>query len=405
MREVVVRWSRQALGLALGALTAVAELFLALSLALTGGAPRPLRARAVRLAAVERRRLGRFHRLRLSGAYDEARAVQYVAARWPLGLLGGVVLGCVVTGAGYSTFILYGWAVTDIEHLWAVALTSLAGLLLLFLSVQGVHAVAALEERLARRLLGPSHQDELERRIAHLAASRAEVMDAVHDERRRIERDLHDGVQQRLVALGMLLGRARRSRDPERAADLLLQAHEESRRALAELREVAWRVYPTVLDEAGLRAALESVAERCPLPVGLSYEAEREVPKQVATAAYFVVSEAVTNVVKHAGATRIDIRLEVRPDVRLGCEGKDETVTVTVMDDGGGGADPSGGGLAGLATRVAALDGRFTVDSPAGGPTTVTAVLPASSASHPAPHPTPHPASSPAPHAAVLPCE
>lgn len=130
---------------------------------------------------------------------------------------------------------------------------------LVFLADQGALGVVALEDGLARRFLGPSPADALEARIAQLATSRAEVMDVVHDERRRIERDLHDGVQQRLVALGMLLGRARRTRarDPEGADALLLQAHEESRRALAGLREVAWRVYPAVLDEGGLRAALE----------------------------------------------------------------------------------------------------------------------------------------------------
>jgi signal transduction histidine kinase len=299
-------------------------------------------------------------------ADEGGHALRYVAARWPLGLLGGVVLGCLVVGAGYGTFILYGWALTDLRHIWAVLMSSLAGLLLLFLAVQGVHGVAASEERMARRFLGPSHQGELERRIAQLATSRAEVMDAVHDERRRIERDLHDGVQQRLVALGMLIGRARRHRDPEHAGELLLQAHEETRRALAELREVAWRVYPAVLDEAGLRAALESVVERSPLPVALAYEVARPQPRPVETVVYFVVSEAVTNVVKHAGATRMDVRV-----VLTGGE-----LSVMVTDDGAGGADPRGSGLTGLASRVAALDGRFAVHSPPGGPSVVAAELP-----------------------------
>ncbi|MEE1753303.1 sensor histidine kinase [Streptomyces sp. SP18CS02] len=377
MKEVAQRWVRQAAGLALGAATAVVELVWAL---VTGVALlpvlawprgrrtvlRPAYAVAGRLARLERGRLGRFHDVRISAVYEDGRALRYTAARWPVGLLGGVVLGCVVIGAGYSTFILYGWAITDIRYLWAVAVSSLAGLFLLFLAVQGVVGVAALDGQLARRYLGPSHHDELERRIAQLAASRAEVMDAVHDERRRIERDLHDGVQQRLVALGMLLGRARRSRDAERAGALLLQAHEESRRALAELREVAWRVYPTVLDEAGLRAALESVAERSPLPVALGYDVAPALPRQVETVAYFVVSEAVTNVVKHAGATRIG--------VELGCG--NGVLTVRVTDDGGGGAAPTGTGLSGLASRVTALDGRFAVHSPAGGPTIITAEVP-----------------------------
>ncbi|MGA5419118.1 sensor histidine kinase [Streptomyces lavendulocolor] len=374
------RWGRQAAGLVPGAATAVAGLLLTLVAGLVAlpvaawprgrrAVLRPFGTAAVKVARLDVRRLAHFHGVRLTGApgaADDGRALRYVAARWPLGLLGGVVLGCLAVGAGYGTFVLYGWAITDVRHLWAVLLSSLAGLLLLFLAVQGVHGVTASEERAARRFLGPSHQDELERRIAQLATSRADVMDAVHDERRRIERDLHDGVQQRLVALGMLIGRARRHRDPERAGELLLQAHEETRHALAELREVAWRVYPAVLDEAGLRAALESVVERGPLPVALIYEVPVPLPRQVETVVYFVVSEAVTNVVKHAGATRVDVRVAVHGRV----------LTVAVRDDGGGGADPRGSGLTGLASRVAALDGRFALDSPPGGPTVVTAELP-----------------------------
>ncbi|WP_336318192.1 histidine kinase [Streptomyces lavendofoliae] len=380
MKRAAARWARQVAGLAPGAATAVAELLLVLVAGLAvlpvaawprgrRAVLRPFRTAAVKAARVEVRRLARFHDVPVAAvpdAREDGRALRYVAARWPVGLLGGVVLGCLVTGAGYGTFILYGWAITDVRHLWAVLMSSLAGLLLLFLAAQGVLGVAASEERMARHFLGPSHQHALERRIAQLATSRAEVMDAVHDERRRIERDLHDGVQQRLVALGMLIGRARRHRDPERARELLLQAHEETRRALAELREVAWRVYPAVLDEAGLRAALESVVERSPLPVALTYEVGRPLPRQLETVVYFVVSEAVTNVVKHAGATRMDVRVALA----------EEELSVTVTDDGSGGADPRGGGLTGLASRVAALDGRFGVHSPPGGPSVVTAELP-----------------------------
>ncbi len=134
---------------------------------------------------------------------------------------------------------------------WIVLYTAVAGAVLLFLAVQGLVGVVALERAVARRCLGPSPLEEYERRIAQLSVSRAQVVDAVDDERRRIERDLHDGVQQRLVALGMLIGRARRAGDHERAAELLKQAHEESQRALADLREVTWRVYPAALDGEG----------------------------------------------------------------------------------------------------------------------------------------------------------
>jgi len=129
---------------------------------------------------------------------------------------------------------------------------------------------------------------------------------------------------------------------------------------------VAWRVYPAALDSLGLREALEAVAERAGMPVRLTYRVPGPLPKPVQTAAYFVVCEAVTNAVKHAGAEHITV------DVAQ--EGK--VVRVRVRDDGKGGADPLGGGLSGLALRVAALDGRLTVDSPPGGPTVIGAELP-----------------------------
>ncbi|MFG2641632.1 sensor histidine kinase [Streptomyces sp. NPDC048370] len=375
----LVRWIRRGFGLGFGAGTAVLELLgcvlggLALLPVLAWprgrrAVLRPVTAAVRALTRLERARLHRFLDVRLPPVHEDGAATRYLAARWPLGVLGAVVLGCAAYGLGLGTFVLYGWLITEINHPWLVAFSSVGGFFLLFLSAQGALGVVALEDGLARHFLGPSHADALEARIAHLATSRAEVMDVVHDERRRIERDLHDGVQQRLVALGMLLGRARRirARDPEGADALLLQAHEESRRALVELREVAWRVHPAVLDEGGLRAALETVAERSPLPVGLGYAVERPLPRAVETVAYFLVSEAVTNVVKHAGATRIDVQVSM--------EG--EELSVRVRDDGAGGADASGSGLSGLASRTAALDGRFAVDSPAGGPTVVRAVLP-----------------------------
>lgn len=174
-----------------------------------------------------------------------------------MGLLGVLVLSAALIGLAYGISWIFILLLNDVRHPGNLAMSSVAGLFLLFLSLQGTFGVAGLETRLARYYLGPSHHEELERRIEQLATSRAGVIAAVNDERRRIERDLHDGVQQRLVALGMLLGRALRSQDGRRAEELLRQAHEESGQALTELREVAWRVYPTVLDEAGLRAALK----------------------------------------------------------------------------------------------------------------------------------------------------
>ncbi|KAK1178873.1 histidine kinase [Streptomyces sp. NBS 14/10] len=385
------RWLRRGLrlagGLLIGAGTAVVELVcvavagLALLCVRTwpGGWPAARRcvlgavtAGARRLTEAERRRLARFLGHDIAADYDDPAARQYVAARWSLGLLGGLVLLAVVAGTAYGSLLLWGWFIMRDGEWITITSSAIGGLFLLFLALQGIVGVALLEGQLARHFLGPSHREALRRRIDELSTSRAGVVDAVHDERRRIERDLHDGVQQRIVALGMLLGRARRSQDPDKARALLVQAHEESRAALTDLREVAWRVYPTALDEAGLRAALEAVAERSAIPVRLEYGLTAEPGEAVRTVAYFVVAEAVTNAIKHSGAERITVALTGR-ETEVGSLGG---LLVRVTDDGRGGADPAGGGLLGLARRVAALDGRLRVVSPPGGPTTVSAELP-----------------------------
>ncbi|CAL9410514.1 hypothetical protein SUDANB58_01634 [Streptomyces sp. enrichment culture] len=379
MRDMARRGARCGAGLITGAAAAVVELPFAVlvGVALLPVAAWPAGRRAVLrpllvcarvLAELERTRLRIWLGVRVPPAHEDLPALRYVVWRWALGLLGGVVMLSAAIGLGYGLFWTYGWLLVDgIRDPVSIALSSLGGFFLLFLAVQGAFGVAGLEGQWARHCFGPRHQEELERRIAELAASRAAVVDAVHDERRRIERDLHDGVQQRLVALGMLLGRARRSQDADRRDLLLGQAHEESRRVLDELREVAWRIYPTTLDEAGLRAALETVAERTSVPVRVEYHLTEEPERAVATVAYFVVCEAVTNAVKHAAPSRIT--------VAVGGTGEG-MVRVAVEDDGCGGADAAGSGLFGLARRVAALDGDLTVVSPPGGPTLVAAELP-----------------------------
>ncbi|WP_367123699.1 sensor histidine kinase [Streptomyces phytohabitans] len=323
-------------------------------------------AAAVPLAQLARRRLRDAAPELVTVSYTPDRALRFVAVRWTVGLLDGLVLGTLMLATVYGTFPLWMWTVMDVDHTAEVATSGLGGLFGIFLSVQGLHGVASLDVGLARRNLGPDERARLEHRIAQLASTRAGVLNAVHDERRRIERYLHDGIQQQVVALGILLARARRSKDPERSADLVRQAHEEALRALDELRDVAWRLYPAVLDEAGLHAALETVAERSVLPVRLRVDLGAEPSETVRTVAYFVVSEAVTNAAKHAEAGRAEVRVTRHP-------GK---LRVRVEDDGRGGADPGGGGLLGLARRVAALDGQLLVDSPQGGPTVLTAELP-----------------------------
>jgi signal transduction histidine kinase len=207
---------------------------------------------------------------------------------------------------------------------------------------------------------------ELRARLVELRASRSRLMEAGTAERRRLERDQHDGAQSRLVALAMLLRSARRRADGE-LADMLDRAQTELQTSLGELRELARGIHPALLSERGLEPALQALATRAPVPVTVETEAER-LPEPVETAAYFVVAEALTNVAKYAQATRASVVVR-RSNGR---------VTVEVSDDGVGGADLArGSGLRGLADRVAALDGTLSLDSPAGHGTRVHAEIPA----------------------------
>ncbi|MFC8533404.1 sensor histidine kinase [Streptomyces sp. NPDC057249] len=370
------RLSRVA-GTLLGCATALAGLgYFAVAGALLGAfllwprtrvpARRLLVAGARRLAEAERWRRSVFFGDRFPAHRASDRQVlRYLAGRISSGLLCAVVTALLGFGLVLAGLLAVGVARSTLG--WGELPAQVAlGSVLLFLDVQGLFSLAALDARLARECFGPDERELLRRRIGEIAASRAAVVRAVDRERRRVERDLHDGVQQRLVALAMLLGRARRARDAERADALLAQAHREAGEVLAELREVAWRVYPTALDSVGLGEALGGVAERCPIPVRVVYEVSGELPSPVQTAAYFVVSESVNNAAKHSGAEGVVVDVARR----------DGVLSVRVRDDGCGGADPEGGGLAGLRGRVAAIDGMLDVDSPAGGPTTVTAELP-----------------------------
>ncbi len=204
---------------------------------------------------------------------------------------------------------------------------------------------------------------------AELRASRSRIVEAADDARRRLERNLHDGAQQRLVSLSLALrlAQSRLREDPDGAEQLLTGAADELNHALAELRELARGIHPAVLTDRGLPAALEALASRAPLPVELSAELEDRLPGPVEAAAYYVVAEALTNVAKYSGASAAEVRAQ-----RL-----NGRVVVEVSDDGIGGADPSvGSGLRGLADRVEALDGQLEVESSAGEGTTVRAVIP-----------------------------
>jgi signal transduction histidine kinase len=201
-----------------------------------------------------------------------------------------------------------------------------------------------------------------------LRASRARIVEAGDTARRQIERDLHDGAQQRLVglALSLRLARDKLESDPEAAAALLDEAGAELALATDELRELARGIHPAVLSDRGLGAALEALAKRSPVSVTLNQSLDGEIPPHVESAAYFVVAEALTNVARHSGATAAEVSVARRNGALL----------VAVVDSGRGGADPAGSGLRGLADRVQALEGELEVESDSGAGTAIHARIP-----------------------------
>ncbi|GHB37750.1 histidine kinase [Streptomyces viridiviolaceus] len=237
------------------------------------------------------------------------------------------------------------------------------GLVLLAAGAYALGAVAGARAELARALLAGKDSD----RVTELVRSRVRLVDAFEAERRRIERDLHDGAQQRVVALTMTLGLARLDAPPGRLADQLATAHREAERALAELRELIHGIHPKVLTDYGLEAAVADAADRSPVPVDVDLELPERLPRPVESAAYFVVCEALANVARHSGAGRAEVS---------GGYG-DGRLVLRVRDDGRGGADARGGtGLTGLADRVSVLDGRLSLSSPPGGPTLLRVEIP-----------------------------
>jgi PAS domain S-box-containing protein len=220
----------------------------------------------------------------------------------------------------------------------------------------------AAEEALRAREIEQARTEELR-------ASRVRIVQAADEARRKIERDLHDGAQQRLVALSLdvRLARSRVEREPETAAPYLERLGEELAQASAELRELARGIHPAVLTERGLGPAIASIADRSPVPVDILEVPDERPPRAVETTAYFTVSEALTNVAKYAQATSANVRIAI----------EDERLVVEISDDGIGGADAgAGSGLSGLSDRVGAIDGTLTVTSPPGEGTIVRATLP-----------------------------
>ncbi|MGC1285101.1 MAG: histidine kinase, partial [Streptosporangiaceae bacterium] len=228
---------------------------------------------------------------------------------------------------------------------------------------------SAVDVSLSRALLGPSRSGQLSEEVQRLGEARTLAVESAESERRRIERDLHDGLQPKLVSLALELGlaKARFERDPASALSLLNQAHEEAKTVIGDLRGLVRGIHPSVLDERGLDAAFSALVANCSVPVRVEVSLGQRPDKAVEAVAYFVVAEAITNITKHSDASHASVMITEGAGL----------LRVLVEDNGSGGAqvEPDGG-LAGLAARVTAIDGTFAVHSPKGGPTMVEAVIP-----------------------------
>lgn len=373
------------------------------------GGPAFLAAAALtrRLATVERRRAGWLLGERIGSPYvpvaagrvrERLRAVAAQPATWrdqawlvvlfPIGLAGGIAAIVVaVVDVAAVTAPAWAWAVPNPRapypmH-WLMTTTpgqfvlSLVGLLLMPAAGWLLGTGARGQARVARALLGPGEHRRLVERAERLSATRARVVDAQAAELRRIERDLHDGAQARIVAAGMTLAlAARKLRGVPAAAEAAHPAAADidlARRqldeALSELRRLVRGIHPPILTDRGLHAALAALAADCPMTVDLRGDPNDRYPAAVESAMYFVVAEGLANAAKHAAAERCTVDLSRSRT----------TASVSVTDDGRGGADPNGPGLDGLRRRVEALDGVLTVTSPVGGPTHLHAEFPCAS--------------------------
>ena len=350
-----------------------------------------------RLAGVERSRAAPVLGARIGSPYAPVdagtlgRRVAAVAAQpatwrdllWlvlllPLGLSFGVpAVVCTVVAVAAAGAPLWVWAVPNPTAPFPMdllmltvpgrCLLAVVGLLLLPAVLRLDHALALTQARVARALLAPGRHQHLAERAARLTESRRRVVDAQAAELRRIERDLHDGAQAGIVATGMTLAlAARKLRDGHDAAPDVDLARRQLDGALGELRRLVRGIHPPILTDRGLHAAVLALAGDSPLPVDVDADPAARFPAAVESAAYFVVAEGLVNAGKHSDAGRCLVTI-----TRAG-----DRVTVTVTDDGHGGADIGGSGLAGLRRRVEALDGGLTVTSPVGGPTVLRAELP-----------------------------
>jgi signal transduction histidine kinase len=355
---------------------------------------------AVQMARLDRRRIERLSGVRIDpptlpraepGAGFRARQRAWARSPWLWRLLAYQLVRLPVAGALVFGAVVWWWAVIVCFMLagqpagpvqllaWRVGPVSPAPAEMAALVVAGVagllawpaalRAVPAIDAALGRWLLGPSRASQLSTEVARLSQARSLAVASAAAERRRIERDLHDGLQPQLVNLALDLGlaRARLRSDPGAAQSLIDRAHEEAKRAAEDLRNLVRGIHPSVLDERGLDAALSALVAACAVPVSVNVDLPRRPAPTPEAAAYYVVAEAITNISKHAQARKAAVSIGYA----------DGALRVAVEDDGRGGAclEP-GGGLEGLAARVASLDGTFELTSPQGGPTRIEAVIP-----------------------------
>lgn len=331
-----------------------------------GPAPMPAELRAALRDAGVRRELGWL--------------VVHATSGFVTGLLG---VGLPLYAVQFLTFPLWFWLLPPEAGGPGIVYWRIDGLLdALAVGLMGVGWVAVvvglgpsmarLQAWPGRRLLAPPANTDLSLRVAQLTTTRAAALDAHAAELRRIERSLHDGTQNRLVAVNVLLGAARRAlaRDPATAADVLERAQAATEQALAELRTVVRGILPPVLADRGLAGALSGLAGSCGVPCRVDVDVPGRCAASVEATAYFVVAEALTNVARHSGAAGATVTVRREGDRLL----------LRVDDDGRGGAEEgSGSGIAGIRRRVEAYDGRFSLTSPPGGPTTMQVELPCGS--------------------------
>jgi len=324
------------------------------------------------------------------------RGLLYLLLLLPTGLAELVVVFVLAFSAVLVSYPLWFWALPDgvairatgafvADALPEALLVAMVGLLALAAAAALVPQASRAHGALGRALLGPRKREALDERVEELTEGRSKAVEAAIAERRRIERDLHDGAQQRLVSVAMTLGMARQKLEKGRggdvsafpeATDLVGEAHEEAKLALAEIRDLIRGIHPAVLTDRGLDAAVSALAGRSPVPTSVDVELDERPPEAAEITAYFVIAEALANVAKHSGASEARVRARRERGLPRNEERLGDLLVVEVEDDGRGGANPNGPGLKGLADRALVLDGRLTVESPVGGLTRVRAELP-----------------------------